>query len=376
MKVGLVPLLYYEYNYGGVLQFFALQQILRSNGIEVDIIFFENNEKICVNNNSFKTILKLKSKINGILKLHSNKQLEKLTEKRKEKINKFKEKYFSPIVDSRKIDFGEYAAVVCGSDQIWNPAWAKRRSFLEFVPDKTNKVIYGASLGCEELSEEEKRCFKPAIDRLQHVSVREYSAKRILDSFIDNHEIQVVLDPTLLLLPSEWEKIVNPCTEQGYIFTYFLGEYSDKIQYIKKFADQYDMKIINIPNASGERLDKNHFGDIEISDADPSEFLGLIRGSEYVFTDSFHACVFSILFQKQFFVFKRDNSSKMYGRIETLLKNFELPNRNIRIDMDTNQWTRLDYAKNESIQNDLRKESLEYLLGSIGKWQYIKKQIN
>lgn len=111
--------------------------------------------------------------------------------KRKLKIDEFKRQYYSPVINETNISYSEYDAIVCGSDQIWNPNWARRRCFLEFVPDEINKVIYAASLGCESMSKEQKAQFEPRIERLQYVSVREQFGKAILDSFIKDKDIKV-----------------------------------------------------------------------------------------------------------------------------------------------------------------------------------------
>ena len=367
MKVGLVPLLYNEYNYGGVLQFYALQRVLKNNNIDCEIIFFHNDEKILNSELTVwnKLLLKIKNGIFYFYNKQNNAIIEKNIKERKSKIDAFKKKYYVSVVDGDFITYSEYDAVVCGSDQIWNPHWARKRCFLEFVPDEVNKVIYAASFGCESLSETQKRQFKPRIQRLQHVSVREQSGKKILDSFIENNDIKVVLDPTLLLLSEEWSRIVVSPQLKGYVFTYFLGEYEDKIKYIKEFAQNKALEIVNIPFASGESVDLNRFGDVEIRDADPAEFLGLIRDADYIFRDSFHACVFSILFHKQFFVFKRDNKTEMFGRINTLLSNFDLSNRSITINTDINTVPKVDFTNVGLLQSDLREQSLAFLIEGL-----------
>lgn len=366
MKVGLVPLLYNEYNYGGVLQFYALQRILKSNGIECDIIFFNNDEKVSYYKLPArkKILLNVKIAIYGCFDGKSN-IIDENIRKRKLKIDEFKRHYYSPVINETNISYSEYDAIVCGSDQIWNPNWARRRCFLEFVPDNINKVIYAASLGCESMSKEQKAQFEPRIERLQYVSVREQSGKAILDSFIKDKDIKVVLDPTLLLLPEDWKNIVVEPKEKGYVFTYFLGKYDDKIDYIGEFAKRKGLKIINIPFASGEKNDDVCFGDLQIKDADPGEFIGLIKNAEYIFTDSFHACVFSVLFKKEFYAFQRDNSKKMQGRINTLLHNFNLPDRFIEVGSDLDMISSIDYQNNDMIQKSLRGDSLDFLLDSI-----------
>lgn len=366
MKVGLVPLLYNEYNYGGVLQFYALQRILKSKNIECDILFFNNDEKVSYYELSARKKILLNVKI-AIYSCFDGKRniIDENIRKRKLKIDEFKRQYYSPVINETNISYSEYDAIVCGSDQIWNPNWARRRCFLEFVPDEINKVIYAASLGCESMSKEQKAQFEPRIERIQYVSVREQSGKAILDSFIKDKDIKVVLDPTLLLLPEDWNNIVVEPKEKGYVFTYFLGKYDDKIDYIGEFAKRKGLKIINIPFASGEKNDDVCFGDLQIKDADPGEFIGLIKNAEYIFTDSFHACVFSVLFKKEFYAFQRDNSKKMQGRINTLLHNFNLPDRFIEVGADLDMISLIDYQNNDMIQESLRRDSLAFLLDSI-----------
>lgn len=366
MKVGLVPLLYDEYNYGGVLQFYALQKVLKNNNVESDIIFFDNNEIVsqCELKGKKKIMIAVKSGVSRILHRRANSILNKKMFSRRQKIDQFKKKYYSQVLNSNNISYKDYDAIICGSDQIWNPGWARRRAFLEFVPDDTKKIIYAASLGCETLNEVQKSQFKWRIERLQHVSVREISGKKILDEFIENTDVKVVLDPTLLLLPEEWLEIIEEPEVEKYIFTYFLGKYDDKINYIRNFANKHNLKIVNIPFASGEKNDEVDFGDVKIMDADPGEFIGLIKNAEYIFTDSFHACVFSVLFKKNFFAFQRDNNTKMQGRINTLLHNFKLPNRFINTETNL-EHMKLNYEMNDKIQRELRKDSLDFLLGSI-----------
>ena len=368
MKVGLVPLLYDEYNYGGVLQFYALQYVLRKEGFECEIVFFHNDEKVsfvCLNLYR-QIILKIKIFIASKLFRKKNMKLDNKLRKRKEKIDAFKKQYYSEFVDEKNVDLKSYDAFICGSDQIWNPAWARRRSFLEFVPESVNKIIYAASLGCENLTEEQKKCFKPRIERLNYVSVREESAKVILQTFIDKPQIELVLDPTLLLSRKEWINIKKNTNYKNYIFTYFLGEYSDKLSYLSTFAREKGLKIINIVYASGEREDINDFGDIQIIDADPSEFLGLIDGADYIFTDSFHACVFSMLFKKEFYVFQRDGSKQMLGRITTLFNNFNLPNRIIPVG-EINELPKIDYTYIDERQEVLKNKSIRFLQESLNE---------
>lgn len=367
-KIGLVPLLYNEYNYGGILQLYAIQYVLNNIGYGVDIVEFNNDEKIREFRYSFIKRAIISTKRNLYMFFHSNdnEELEKAISNRKSKIDSFKKLHYCKTVNERNVDLYEYVAFVCGSDQIWNPNWARRRCFLEFVPDDINKIIYAASLGVENLEERDKEDYKNRIKRLEHVSVREYSAKSILDEVSGRKDIEVVVDPTLLLLPKEWENICEDISyrDGSYIFTYFLGDYSKIKGFIADFAKKKGLPIINISFASAERIDTEEFGDERIRDASPGEFLSLIRGAKYVFTDSFHACVFSALFEREYYVFERDGKTSMIDRILTLQKNLQLPNRIIPV-KEIKEQNNIDYSKNYDNQTRLRAQSLKFLMESL-----------
>lgn len=368
-KLGLVPLLYEEYNYGGVLQFYALQKVLVELGYECEIVKVQDFGYACdlETKKTFKTYLR--KLFIPIFRIKSNMDIAKInryTLSRKEKINYFKQKYFSKMISIEDYNLlKRYDAVICGSDQIWNPKWAKKRTFLTFVPDEVNKVIYAASLGCEKLTESEINSLKPLIERINHVSVREYSAKNIIKEFLPDKKIDVVLDPTLLITSNEWEKIAVDPNIENYIFTYFLGEYHQYHEFIMDFAKKRNLKIVNIPYSSIERIDKDIFGDIQIYDASPEEFIGLIKNASVIFTDSFHACVFSTLFEKSFYVFERKSSGNMIGRIKTLQEHFGIKDRIITLDSKINLNENIDYSKKDIIQSQLIFESLNYIKESI-----------
>jgi len=367
-KIGLVPLLYKEYNYGGILQSYAIQYVLNNLGYDVNIIEFNNDEKIREVRYSYlkRAVISAKRNIYALFHSNDNEELEKAISNRKSKIDSFKKIHYCKTVNEKNIDLYEYVAFVCGSDQIWNPNWARRRCFLEFVPDDINKIIYAASLGVEDIEDRDKEDYKSRVKRLQHVSVREYSAKRILDDISGRKDIEVVVDPTLLLFPDEWENICEDTAyeNESYIFTYFLGDYARIKEFIAGFAKKKGFPIINIPFASAERIDTEEFGDVRVLDASPGEFLSLIRGAKYVFTDSFHACVFSALFEREYYVFERDGKTSMMDRILTLQKNFQLPNRVIPV-KEIREQSIINYSNNNTYQTKLRDQSLKYLMESL-----------
>lgn len=366
-KIGLVPLLYDEYNYGGVLQFYALQTALKKLGYEIVILKYNNEEKVIpVSNDNDTLYKKLRMFVYSLLHKNDEKHLNSVLQHRRDKIKLFKEQYYSKVEDEKNIDISTFCAVICGSDQIWNPKWARKRNFLEFVPDDVNKIIYAASLGTEKMLDSEKECFKPRIERINHISVREFSAKKLLDEFVERKDIEVVADPTLLLTATDWELIIDEkeVPSESYILTYFLGDYSRIKNYISDFAGSKRIHIVNIPYASGERVDSEKFGDIRLQDLSPQEFLGLIKNAEYVFTDSFHACVFSTLFQRQFYVFERDGKKNMSGRINTLMENFHLQSRFIPV-APIQELPDIDYSNNDYWQDKILTKSISFIRESL-----------
>lgn len=367
-KIGLVPLLYKEYNYGGILQLYALQRVIKQLGYDVEIVKFDNDEKIREFRTSLikKKVLSLKKRVYRFIHKNKHVELSNAILDRKKVIDAFKEERYCKTVNEKDVDLRSYSSFVCGSDQIWNPNWARRRCFLEFVPDDINKVIYAASLGVEKLDHSDVIDYKKRIGRINHVSVREYSAKNILDEVVDRNDIVVVADPTLLLFPEEWYEICeeNIFIGRPYVFCYFLGDYSQTKKIISDFAKKKQLIVVNIPFASTEKMDIENYGDEKVVDASPGRFLSLIRNAEYIFTDSFHACVFSTLFEKEYYAFERDGNRNMMDRIVTLQRNFGTHDRIIPIQNFT-ELEHLDYSNNRNCQTKLRAKSIEFLLESL-----------
>lgn len=362
-KIALIPLLYNENNYGGILQFYALQKTLINLGYAVETLKVNDDSLIIKPKLNFKRFLMLFFKPYFIHKKNKNKTaLQRLLADRFKKNDLFKSNYYCETVNINNISLYSYYAFVCGSDQIWNPRHARKRAFLSFAPKNSLKIIYAASMGVEELDNRQKHAYKKYVKNIEYVSVREQSAKKILDSFLDRDDIEVVADPTLLLTANEWNQLIPAKSiQQPYIFVYLLGNVTqDKLDIISNYSKQKNLKIVRIPFASSESLDDISFGEILINDASPDEFLSLIKNADCIITDSFHACVFSILFSKDFYVLKRNNSNSMFGRIETLFNHFHIKNERI-ITSSIAECDPIDYSLKEKYQNGLINVSMEFL---------------
>lgn len=241
------------------------------------------------------------------------------------------------------------------------------------MPDHNGKIAYAASIGTNSVSQTFLEHVTPLINRFDFISVREKSAKEILQPYV-NKPIKVVLDPTLLLARDEWDKIVvQPAVPQPYIFVYLLGEKREHRRLIKKYAKTLGLKIVFLPHVHFRFNPADcFFADYNLYDVGPREFVGLIKNAEMVITDSFHGCVFSIIYQKKFWALKRHKDSEkenMNSRLYTLFDSLGLQDRLIEdesTEYDAKSLNRqIDYSQVEAKLDALRKDSSDFLLNAI-----------
>jgi coenzyme F420-reducing hydrogenase beta subunit len=277
-KVGILTLYFQTYNYGAQLQAYALQKVVSELGYPCEQITFDwqnfDGKMIYAdwleNGRSFSDSIKHFS--NTIP--HS-------------------ETVYTPETLQQCAD--KYDVFICGSDQIW--AWPLRGMsvetasmfFLRFVPDEKTKIAYAASLGGKEFRPACLPILREGISRLDAISVRESSAIAAVSKYAKNN-VCSVLDPVMLLSPQQWEDIAaypETAREGKYLLFYHLGSRNSE-HIANDLAEQMGLRLIAV------RFDENDVG--------PPELVGLIKNADFVFTDSFHGTVLSILFNKQFFV--------------------------------------------------------------------------
>ena len=319
------------FNYGNRLQLFALTKVLAELGIK------------CA---AFKKT-SLKKKIKEFLMFMTP---ARFSHKKEVKLRRFTNKYINEQTNYRHC---KYAIV--GSDQVWNPHWPSNKLFLTEVPAGCVKVSYAASVGVEELSEEHKKMFREGLQNFRAISVREQSAKELLQPLTDE-QIEVVLDPTLLLDASEYEKLAKRPksldVNDKYILCYILGDKKQR-DVIQRFAEKKGFKVIL-------------FSDKEGSDYGIEEFLYLIRHAEMICTDSFHACVFSFIFERPFVVFRRSgNADNMYSRIQYFVDLFGLNEHEYNGKSITAKNMSVNYEKAKRILRREQEKSLKFLESAL-----------
>lgn len=364
-KIGIITLNGY-YNYGNRLQNYALQEILKKLNFKVETIIKEN--EISVNKNQ---ILKRISRLIEypmpiIFNSLSNKVLEILfrnrIKKRTDIFKEFSKKYinetdFTISINSIPKELpNNYDFFVVGSDQVWNPYFQKGSpiEFLTFAPVE-KRIAYAASFGVSSIPEEYQDLYRNYLSQIKYISVREYAGAKIIKD-LTNKQVDVVLDPTLLLSKNEWLEISEAPSDKpvkNYLLTYFLGDISRKRKkYIRNIACKYDLEIVNLASI----FHKNGYL------TGPSEFIDYINSASLFFTDSFHGAAFSIMLNTPFIVFDREGKSpSMNSRIETLLNTFDMKMRYFDNFNDDVDLLNVDFSQVESILLKEKTKSLNYL---------------
>ena len=216
-------------------------------------------------------------------------------------------------------------AVVVGSDQLWRPSNIVGGYYtLEFVPDEVKKIAFSTSFGVPELPKRLHRHAKRFLSRIDYISVREDSGADIVKHEC-GREAKVVCDPTMMMTAEDWMHIQRegPIADGKYILMYLMGDNPEQREFVKKLSNQTGCRIIGLLHGATYISYDEEVADEKPYNVGPSEFVNLIRYAEYVCTDSFHCCVFSILNSTKFFAFRRwPDGSKFSAndRLYTLLK--------------------------------------------------------
>lgn len=291
MKIGIITI-NDNNNYGNRLQNYAVQTFLKKQN--VDSITIKNQT---LTNNKKKVILGFCKYI--YIRIFRTKRKSLRLDKFKEfnKNIRFSKNTIIPYTNiSKKYDY-----FIAGSDQIWNPTFGRLTDvdLLAFVkPEK--RIAFSASFGISELPEQYNERVKKELKKFKAISVRENKGKEIIEKLTRRKDVEVLVDPTMLLSADDWDKVVKKPEQlktNKYILNYFLGNLSEtRKKEIERIAKDNGCEIINI-------LDK----DGEFYQTGPSEFLYLEKNAYLICTDSFHSCVFAILYKRPFVVFDRED---------------------------------------------------------------------
>lgn len=331
------------YNYGASLQEYALINYLSSLGHDVVSIkykpsYLDTNFSFFAidNDNQYNKpfikylyiIAKIPERIHNYI--------------RKNEFDSFSKKYINSTAVEYKTNeelmnnTPTADAFICGSDQIWNSLFPNGKDpafYLDFVPDEVLKISYAASFATETIEVNNKSFVKPKIARLDYVSVRETSGVEIVKGLGINNVVQV-MDPVFLLDRKYWiDKFIKPISVK-YILIYDFDSNPEIKKAALKIAKNNNWKIYTV-NKKKDYEDKN------FHKKGPAALLNLIYNAQLILSNSFHAVAFSLIFQKQFLVFNREEN--INTRMRDLLSLFELENNIASSGLDGSEINQVDY---------------------------------
>lgn len=308
------------YNYGAVLQTYALYTYLTELGYKGKVINYKNkNFYKAKTNNIIKKVIRPFVRMPDFVK--GNKVFGKflkdyivLTDKMSNE-KELKEK----LPKSR--------VYITGSDQVWNCSPGEVGNddnyFLSFVDgNNAKKISYAASIAMESLNEQQEKRMKKLLSDFSEISVREQTAVNILNK-MGYSNVNQVIDPVYLLSIDLWKKLLKKSTlieklkEEKYILVYGFLRQKNVYDYAKRLAKNKHCKIYNV-NTLIEDFTLNT--DKYFWNVSPEDFLALIYYAEDIVTNSFHGVSFSIIFNKNFHLFgkKGNSSSRMFDLVKML----------------------------------------------------------
>ena len=383
MKIGILtqPL---HANYGGLLQNYALQQVLLRAGHEVETIDWYPSY-----NSLRERLYRVKRAMLSVFFPEKYPKLRyRITEEERNVIQRNTNHFISTYINHTekvsseegfitKAKEGNYAAYVVGIDQCWRPRYNAFLSsmFLDFVKgEKTKRIAYAASFGTDqwEFTQEKTSICAPLAQNFDFVSVREDSGVKLCKEHLGVNAVHV-LDPTLLLTKEDYIHLIEAEKEpksQGTLFNYILDPDSVKSAFINRVAKERELKSFQVlPKCQEETRTKqdvkNHIEDCVFPGV--TTWLRAFLDAEMTIVDSFHGMVFSIIFNKPFWVI--GNANRGMSRFTSLLKMFHLQDRlldaNQLQEVDINRP--IDWASVNTILEQKRDECKNLLLTEISK---------
>lgn len=337
-KIGLSVVIYKD-NFGSALQTYATQFAVSKLGYNTE----------CIDTTGIQYIIDSKKKRYYIYRVFNKEEFKYLysfvtskirkknlspayaqnTKVRHEQYVNFNNKFLKlsrcveSIDDLSKLS-STYDALIVGSDQLWRPSNIAGEYFtLEFAAPGVKKIAYSTSFGVAKLHKSIQKHAKSFLSSFDWISVRENSGKIIVKDMI-GRDIPVVCDPTMLLTIEEWRENVSkePMISGDYILCYIMGDSRVQREYVKQLRKKTGCKVVGLLHGSTYVVGDDEWVDEAPYNVGPFEFINLIEHAKYVCTDSFHCCVFSILNNTPFFVFRRDTDNEETSandRIYTLL---------------------------------------------------------
>lgn len=378
MKIRILTLRLHN-NYGGILQAYALQTVLERMGHRVEVLDIKTPRSVCLWKRPLikgKWLLIYGKRL--IQKYLFGKKIRIFLEQYERKhwrimcqnTYKFIDKYIHQHSFDSVADLGQehFEAYVVGSDQVWRPIYFGEieHAFLDFTTgENILRISYAASFGVDnwEYSPRQTVNCQKLLQNFNAVSVREKSGVDLCKKYL-LHDAEWVLDPTMLLKMEDYVNLIKAAEtpkSKGNLMFYILDENPSIMDFIHRFSTQRGLTPFRVGARVSDRT-----APIEERIQPPlEEWLRGFYDAEFVVTDSFHACVFSILFKKQFIVL--GNKERGMARFESLLDMFGLKECLVDVKSTNVETKKINYDEVYAKLGILREHSMNFLNESLNK---------
>ncbi len=347
-----------SYSVGATLQMYSLYRVLEDLGCDAEII---NYDPPNLHNRLTKPPAKLPLSVRAKMAIVAH-----LVPQVAPKVKKFESvlvKNPAKATQSKQVlcDLADrYDKIIVGSDQVWNEkiTGSDFSFYLDFCADSNKKASYAASFGNTDVPDDEKEKIASLLSKFKAISVREAQGVQIVESLIGKKPT-LVLDPTLLITPDKLREHIIPTKEKKYVLCYTVKPSLHLQEVAKEFAQRNGYIFVNMNGRIKDRFDPRKH---TVFGAGPREFLGLVDGAEYVFTNSFHGVAISVAFETPFYV---EYSSNTNSRLQNMVELFNLPQCVVDEQTAQNPPITIDYTEVSEKVASLRKESLAFLRGAL-----------
>lgn len=367
MNIGILTL-NLNYNYGGILQAYALYTIIKKLGHTPLLI---QRKRFFTHWANFRRLIgfllnRKTSLFEGYISTLTRNFVDEHIEHKTLRLSRDE---LSQLCKKQSLN-----AVIVGSDQIWRK-WGDKllsSSFLDFCENDKNvrRIAYGVSFGVDKwlYSDDETRTIKYYLRDFKNISCRESSGVELCNEFL-KMKASFVLDPTMLLFVDEYKGIIassGRINKERQLVYYFLDATKGKVEYAMDSASEMNLNPCNIGVVKEARMLNMIRNPRTCVWPTVESWLSGLYYSDYVVTDSFHGVVFSILFHRPFVCL--DNQLRGSARIHSLLDTFELKERLISISPHINvenNFHPIDWIAVDQKLEDLRSHSIYFLMDSL-----------
>ena len=368
MKIGILTLSAAD-NCGSLLQAYALQTVLRSQfGVDAQVLDFR-----CQGARDMYDLIPKKPwkfprrTLNNLLNFS-------VVSRQKQDYETFRREYMT--MSARRFSTaaelaaaaGDYDAVICGSDQVWNvnipdfdPAY-----FLGWA-GSTRRVAYAPSLGgCDFSPFPDQTSLKQWLLAFSALSTREQVGVDSVKA-VAGLDIPIVPDPTLLITPEQWQAIPGErIVQEPYIF-YYSWAYEDEAlnRIVQRYAEKRNLPVYVVDAFKWPKLKPGDFGFTMAPAGGPQTFLNLMRYADKAFVQSFHGIIFAYMMHRDFYLMDNRPVGQMDNRLDAILKLLKQEDRVARC-LEDIQEDKIDYSAIPESLRTSRETGYAYLENALG----------